>query len=103
LKLSNADHSWYHSAACRGAGPALFYPERGERATPAEALAICAGCSVRSDCLTAALTEEHRTTWRFGVRAGLTAAQRSALGRRASSEQSPVEHLQTLAVSTRKR
>jgi len=45
--------AWHRSAACRGAGPDLFFPERGDR--PAQALAYCEGCPVRPQCLDSAL------------------------------------------------
>jgi hypothetical protein len=37
-------------AACRGADPALFFPEPGDVQTEAAAMAICAGCSARPAC-----------------------------------------------------
>ena len=45
--------AWHRDAACRGMGPALFFPVRG--ASSDEAKAICARCPVRSECLDAAL------------------------------------------------
>jgi WhiB family transcriptional regulator, redox-sensing transcriptional regulator len=41
---------WHQRAACRGVDPDLFFPERGSRRY-VEALAYCAGCEVRSQCL----------------------------------------------------
>ncbi len=46
--------AWQRSAACRGAGPEIFFPERGTR-RPDEALACCEQCSVRAECLASAL------------------------------------------------
>ena len=46
--------AWRRSAACRGADPDLFFPERGSH-RPVEALAYCEECSVRSECLASAL------------------------------------------------
>jgi WhiB family redox-sensing transcriptional regulator len=37
-------------AACRGADPALFFPQPGDTETEAAAAAICAGCPVRAVC-----------------------------------------------------
>jgi WhiB family transcriptional regulator, redox-sensing transcriptional regulator len=45
--------SWQDRAACRGADPDLFFPERGESADPARQ--ICARCPVRQPCLAYAL------------------------------------------------
>ena len=44
---------WHQRAACRGADPDLFFPARGDK--PAQALAYCAGCPVRQECLASAL------------------------------------------------
>jgi WhiB family redox-sensing transcriptional regulator len=48
--------AWHRNAACRGMGPALFFPTHGE--TAAGAKAICAGCMVRPECLEEALDDE---------------------------------------------
>lgn len=55
-------------ATCRGAGPDLFFPERGERTAPA--LAYCEGCSVRQECL------EVEERFVVGVWGGTTGRQR---------------------------
>lgn len=39
---------WMDYAACRGMGPGLFFPERGQSKRPG--LAICAKCPVAADC-----------------------------------------------------
>jgi WhiB family redox-sensing transcriptional regulator len=44
---------WQERAACRGADPELFFPERGRSADPARR--ICARCPVRQPCLEYAL------------------------------------------------
>jgi len=44
---------WRDRAACIGADPDLFFPQRGESAEPARE--ICARCSVREACLDYAL------------------------------------------------
>ena len=67
---------WRRDAACRGHA-ALFFAS--DDVSERIALSVCAGCSVRLRCLAEALTEE-ADSWRcFGVRGGLTAAQRRAL------------------------
>ena len=67
--------SWRFDGACVGVGPEVFYPESGKR--PLEALALCAVCVVRSECLEYAI--EHNQHW--GVWGGLTERQRFALKR----------------------
>ena len=62
---------WHREAACRGADPALFFPERGVH-RPDAALAYCARCAVRSECLAVSL-ELSRTP---GVWGGTTAMER---------------------------
>jgi WhiB family transcriptional regulator, redox-sensing transcriptional regulator len=67
--------------ACAGMPIDLFFPRDGERAESwepreAEALALCAACPIREQCLNDALrfpaTEQH------GVAGGLTSEQRRA-------------------------
>ena len=67
------DPSWRGSAACRGCGPALFFPELGESAE--EAKAICAGCTVASECRAFAV----RNSERYGVWGGTTPRSRRPL------------------------
>jgi WhiB family redox-sensing transcriptional regulator len=66
---------WRFDGACVGVGPEVFYPPSGQR--PVEALALCAVCSVRSECLEYAI--EFNQHW--GVWGGLTERQRFALKR----------------------
>ena len=68
--------AWHQWAACRGVGPAFFFPERGD-GRPFAALAICKDCSVRSQCLEAALEVPSMT----GVWAGTTQQGRRAMRR----------------------
>lgn len=49
------------AAACRGMDPDLFFPERGESA--AEAKAVCAGCSVRAECLAYGIELNGQGVW----------------------------------------
>lgn len=71
------DEQWRSRAACRGAGPAAWFPERGEPAD--EARQVCAGCRVRLACLDDALDTE--VGQRYGIRGGLTANERTKLAR----------------------
>lgn len=51
---------WHDQAACLGAGPALFYPEKGvQPEETAAAKAICASCPVQVPCREAAVGEKH--------------------------------------------
>lgn len=52
---------WFAGAACRGLGPALFFPDHGE--DPAPALAVCARCDVRADCLGHAAAANEPGIW----------------------------------------
>lgn len=49
MTVSIRSQHWRDRAACRDADPGLFFPEAGESARPA--MAICAGCPVRAECL----------------------------------------------------
>ena len=64
---------WRTEAACRTTDPTVFFDERqGTRA-----LAICAACPVRSDCLQDALTLPRNEDQ--GIRGGMTQRQRHRL------------------------
>jgi WhiB family redox-sensing transcriptional regulator len=69
---------WRTFAVCRDADPEIFFPvgDPGDPFDPrnAEALAWCAVCPVRSECLTEALARVPD-----GVMGGMTAAQRREL------------------------
>ncbi|MET9397786.1 WhiB family transcriptional regulator [Kitasatospora sp. NPDC002965] len=73
-------------AACKGADPALFYPDADEIGPEAaewaerRAKMICAGCPVKSLCLADALERKEPA----GVFGGLTARERYNLVRRAT-------------------
>lgn len=73
--------SWSEDAACRGMDIGWWYPTRGDRLASAVARMICRSCPVRGECLAAALAEEAEVAWRYGVRGGLTAGERSSLAR----------------------
>ncbi len=69
--------AWHRQAACRGADPGLFFPERGDK--PTGALAYCQGCPVRQECLDSALEFGERFV--VGVWGGTTGAGRRGLRR----------------------
>lgn len=62
-------------AKCHGVDGDVFYPERYNDTTTAEAKAVCEGCLIRADCLLWALRYEPD-----GVYAGYTPAERAAMG-----------------------
>jgi len=67
---------WMTYANCAGVNPDLFFPARGEPV--AEAKAVCAGCQVRHQCLTYALT----TREKFGIWGGLSERERRRIRQR---------------------
>jgi WhiB family redox-sensing transcriptional regulator len=67
---------WHRQAACKGADPDLFFPERGTR-RPVQALAYCESCPVRQECLASALKVATTT----GVWGGTTGQARKGLRR----------------------
>lgn len=69
--------SWHELAACRDEDPALFFGEgiEGRAHDYAPALAICAGCPVRDECLEAGLYEP------AGVWGGLAPRARAKIAR----------------------
>lgn len=68
--------AWISRARCRGLGPERFYPDSDDEA--AEALELCAECSVRDACLRYVLDAKED----FGVWGGKTEGERRALRRR---------------------
>lgn len=79
-RASDVKQPWRADAACRGAGPAEFYPPPSVNVSPS-IRAMCAGCSVRPECLDAVLAEE-RSGVRHGYRAGLSPEERDSVVRR---------------------
>ena len=68
--------AWRRNAACRGVGPAAFYPDRGESLEAARW--FCTGCSVTVECAAAGADEKH------GVWGGLSGRQRRIVRRSAA-------------------
>lgn len=64
------DAAWRLDANCRGTHPDPFFAERGE--SVADAKAICAGCTVRDDCLEYALNRKVK----HGIWGGLSERER---------------------------
>lgn len=81
---------WRDSAACIGKGTRMFFddiwPSKGgtDKAALGIAREVCDTCSVRQSCMLEELAVEGNTAsqFRYGLRAGLTPAQRASLRRR---------------------
>lgn len=69
--------AWHAEAACRGMGPDLFFPARGQ--STAEAKALCHRCPVQAECLTAGLGEKHGI-WGGSSERGRRLLRRSPMG-----------------------
>ncbi|MFI9787365.1 WhiB family transcriptional regulator [Kitasatospora sp. NPDC051984] len=75
------DHSWTTDAACAGSpSPDRFYSLPKETKQTAAAKSVCRSCPVSEQCLEEALDLNDR----WGIRGGLTEAQRLVLHRRAT-------------------
>jgi WhiB family redox-sensing transcriptional regulator len=86
LRFASKRPDWFDQAACRGANPGLWYPERGEiggrGVKDNYATHVCIGCPARADCLELALdTHEHHGYW-----GGLSPRSREKHGRRVLAE-----------------
>jgi WhiB family redox-sensing transcriptional regulator len=72
------ERPWMVFGACRDTDPAVFFPTTRDGVD--EALAVCATCPVRSDCLDYAIEARER----FGVWGGMTEKQRRRLQRKSA-------------------
>lgn len=50
-ELTQEELDWRAKAACKGMDTNIFFPERGENKKVEYAKEICAGCTVRQQCL----------------------------------------------------
>ena len=73
------ERPWVVFSACRDKDPGIFFPE--DRAGTAAAIAICATCPVRLECLEYAIEADIR----YGVWGGMTERQRRRLVRSLAS------------------
>ena len=71
--LAMVDDQWRLDALCAETDPEAFFPEKG--GSTREAKRVCTGCSVRAECLEAALTNDER----FGIWGGLSERERRRL------------------------
>ena len=78
--------TWRDDAACRGADPDLFFPYRGDNEASAAAVAVCARCTVRAECLEEALSRPEL----LGVWGGKTPAERRQIRRQQREATEPV-------------
>ncbi|QXO14316.1 WhiB family transcription factor [Mycobacterium phage Chaser] len=74
------DLAWRELAACQFIDPEMFFPSKGG-ATLAPQRVCNTMCSVREECLEAAMQEEYGMprSWRFGIRGGLVPNSRHRL------------------------
>lgn len=70
-----AAEPWRRSAACAEVDPELFFPEKYDMRTAAQARRICGTCEVSAECLASALERNEQ----YGIFAGLTLTQRRRL------------------------
>lgn len=70
--------AWHRQAACKGVGPEVFFPERGQSSEGAKA--VCGGCEVRQQCLADALANGDR----HGIWGGMSERGRRVLRRAAA-------------------
>lgn len=78
-------YTWREHAACRDLDTNLFFPSGdgpGSAERIEQAKAVCAGCSVRSECLSFALTTRQDS----GVWGGMTEEERRRHRRRLARE-----------------
>lgn len=68
---------WFDERNCRDVDTRLFFPMQGENHLSAAAKAVCAGCTVREQCLQFALDNEER----FGIWGGTSEKQRRRMRR----------------------
>lgn len=78
--LNLARPEWHQRAACRGAGPDLFHPSKGEVDSALKARTVCSTCPVSADCLLSALATPGSLD--YGVWAATSPRERRAIRRR---------------------
>ena len=74
--------AWQARAACFGADPTIFFPERGEPTTLAKEM--CRSCPVRDECLAHAMAHNEK----FGIWGGTSERERRRMRARAAKQAS---------------
>jgi len=72
---------WQNHANCLTADPDLFFPQRGDMDSLAQAVAICSNCPVRTECLDYALANHEQ----HGIWGGLAPRARRGYRRQRAS------------------
>jgi len=75
LEAGGAEKPWQLHARCRGVGPELFFPEKGEPAAGAKT--VCGTCPVTEQCLDFAIRSGEET----GIWGGMSERQRREVAR----------------------
>ena len=70
--------AWQVDALCAQTDPEAFFPEKG--GSTRDAKKVCGSCTVRSECLEYALSNDER----FGIWGGLSERERRRLRKRSS-------------------
>ena len=92
---------WREAAACVDEDPDLFFPATSNGADGAWVIPrrICNGCPVQAACLDDVMADEGlylSTAYRYGMRGGLTPADRRVLGQKLAADRKrgpkPIAH-----------
>lgn len=70
---------WQDDAACVGKDPDAWFPDPSDIRGTENAISVCNGCPVRSQCLELALTAEADGAARFGIFGAKTPVQRARM------------------------
>lgn len=68
---------WQDDAACVGKDPDAWFPDPSDIRGTENAISVCNGCPVRSQCLELAVAAEADGVTRHGIFGGLTPVQRT--------------------------
>ena len=81
------------TAACREHDPELWFPDTREHTKATAAKTICADCPLQTACLEEALDYEAGHGDRWGIRGGLTAAERAQVAKFGPDSIPPIGHI----------
>lgn len=70
--------AWQNDALCREVDPDLFFGDRGDDSTVADAIKVCEMCPVKAQCLEWALSYSERADM-YGVFGGLGSVKRQEI------------------------